>query len=148
MSSRRNAGQLLLRMALGIGFILPVLDRFGYLGAPGSNSVAWGSWAVFVRYTNPLLPFLNETLAMVMAILATIAEIVFGVCLIIGYRIQLVAVGAALLTLTFGLCMAFFTGASAPFKYPVFVFTGGALLLSTLPAYRWSLDQLFRTKEG
>ncbi|HVW61224.1 MAG TPA: hypothetical protein VHC48_14335 [Puia sp.] len=32
-------------------------------------------------------------------------------------------------------------GIGAPFKYPVFVFTGAAWVLSTIPFYCWSLDR-------
>jgi uncharacterized membrane protein YphA (DoxX/SURF4 family) len=75
-----------------------------------------------------------------MAALATLAEIIFGICLIIGYKTKQVALGAALLTLAFGLSMAVFLGIGAPFNYPVFVFTGAGLVLSGLGRYKWSVD--------
>ena len=142
MTRSQHLAQIVLRLALGIGFILPVLDRLGYLGAPGSKTAAWGSWEVFVGYTHTLLPFLPNSGVSAMALIATVLEIIFGICLITGYRIRLAAGGAALLTFIFGLCMALFIGIAAPFKYPVFVFTGAAWVLSTLPVYRWSVDQL------
>ena len=36
--------QLLTRLALGLGFLLPVFDRLGFMGAPGSAQVAWGNY--------------------------------------------------------------------------------------------------------
>ncbi|HEV2482383.1 MAG TPA: DoxX family protein [Puia sp.] len=146
MIRRQDLAQLLLRLALGAGFLLAVADRFGFLGGPGSKGVSWGNWANFAGYTHTLLPFLSGGLASVMAGIATGLEIVFGVCLVIGLGVRLAAAGAALLTLIFGLCMAVFLGIRAPFGYPVFVFTGAAWVLATLSSYRWSVDELFNSR--
>jgi uncharacterized membrane protein YphA (DoxX/SURF4 family) len=146
MKNSSGIAQLVLRIALGLGFILPVLDRLGILGPKGSTGVAWGDWKYFVDYTNTLTPFLNRTLANVMAALATLAEIIFGICLIIGYKTKQVALGAALLTLAFGLSMAIFLGIGAPFNYPVFVFTGAGLVLSGIGRYKWSIDDFTGSK--
>lgn len=138
-------GQLLLRLALGVGFLIPVMDRLGLLGLPGSG-VTWGDWKHFVTYTNTLIPFANRPVANVMSIFATLAEFVFGVLLMVGYRIKEASLGAGFLTLSFGLCMAIFVSISAPFSYPVFVFTGGALVLSGLGHHRWSIDSYIRSR--
>lgn len=143
MKTRLALGQFVLRIALGVGFLIPVMDRLGWLGAPGSG-VAWGNWANFTGYTNKLLPFLSTGGASIMGMVATIAEAVFGVCLIIGYKTRQSALGSAILTLIFGLCMAIFVNSIAPFKYPVFVFTGAGLLLSCISEYKWSIDRLLK----
>jgi putative oxidoreductase len=132
--------QLYLRLALGIGFIIPVADRIGWLGPRGHNGVSWGNFDNFAAYTNTLLPFLNRSMANVMGLLATIAEISIGVFLIIGYKIRIAAFGGFALTLIFALCMAVFLGIKAPFTYSVFSDSAGSLLLATIPAYNWSLD--------
>lgn len=134
--------QLYLRLALGIGFIVPVLDRLGLLGPAGQNQVSWGNWDSFINYTGMLMPYLNASLVNVMGLLATIAEVVFGILLIIGYQIRLSAIGAAALTFIFALSMAIFTGLKAPLNYSVFPVSAGCLLLSCLPDYAWSLDKL------
>jgi putative oxidoreductase len=144
MTTRLKIAQLLLRFALGIGFLFPVMDRIGWLGTPASGTAAWGNWSNFVSYTNKILPFLPPAGASFMGLIATLAETIFGICLIIGFRTQKAALGAVLLTLIFGLCMAIFLGITAPLKYPVFVFTGASLLLSGLPAYPWSVDNLIK----
>jgi hypothetical protein len=54
MKNSSGIAQLVLRVALGLGFILPVLDRLGVLGPKGSTGVAWGDWKHFVDYTNTL----------------------------------------------------------------------------------------------
>ncbi|XHR97287.1 hypothetical protein ACFJIV_11905 [Mucilaginibacter sp. UC70_90] len=115
------------------------MDRLGLLGSPGSGT-AWGDWKHFVDYTNTLIPFANRAIANIMGIVATIAESVFGILLIVGYRIKETALGASILTLSFGICMAIFVNITAPISYPVFVFTGAALVLSGLDQYVWSID--------
>ena len=144
-SSRQSlqpVAQLFARLALGIGFLWPVMDRLGWLGAPGSGTVAWGSWDNFVTYTNTLMPFASRGITNVMAFTATAAEIVFGICLIVGFKTRAVAVGGAILTLIFALCMAIFISPDAPLNYPVFVFTGGNLLLANVSSYKWSVDDV------
>ena len=121
------------------------MDRLGWMGAPGSAGVAWGDWQHFIDYTHTLMPFFGRPLANVMGILVTFAESIFGVFLILGLKIRQIALGAAMLTLSFGICMAVFIGIKAPFGYPVFVFTGGALVLSGLNRYQWSIDSYLAT---
>ena len=137
----KNTFQLYLRLALGIGFILPVMDRLGMLGLPGSPNVGWGNWSNFVDYTNSLMPYLNRPIANVLGAIASIAEVIFGVLLIIGYKTRYSAIGSGLLTLIFALSMLFFAGYRAPFNYSVFTCSAGAFLLSTIENYKWSLDQ-------
>ena len=63
MNKQISNAQFLLRLVLGIGFILPVLDRIGALGGPGSNGVGWGNWSNFVDYTYSLMPYVNRSIA-------------------------------------------------------------------------------------
>lgn len=137
--------QLFTRVALGLGFLLPVFDRLGLLGAPGSDNAAWGDWSHFVAYTHQLLPFTNLSTANIAGLLATIAECVLAVCLIIGFKTKWMGLGAALITFTFAVFMIVSLGIGAPFKYPVFVFTGAGLLLYTQQSFRWSVDALRKT---
>ena len=145
MKTIAGIGQLLLRLALGIGFLVPVMDRLGFLGPPGSGAT-WGDWKHFVDYTNKLIPFASWQITNIMSIIATIAEFAFGICLIVGYKIKEAGIGAGILTLVFGLCMAIFLSISAPFNYPVFVFTGAAFVLSALDHHDWSIDSYIKRK--
>lgn len=146
MKNTQQLAQLFLRLALGIGFILPVLDRLGMLGAPGEPNVGWGNWTNFVDYTNSLMPYLNHNIANIMGIIATVAEIIFGVLLIIGFKIKMTAYGIFLLTLSFALSMLIFAGYRAPFNYSVFTASAASLLLATIPFYNWSIDKLLASK--
>lgn len=132
--------QLLLRCSLGLGFILPVLDRVGFLGVPGDDGVAWGNWANFVSYTHTLMPYVSVQMASFFGLVATIGEAICGVLLIIGYQTRLAAYGSFILTLTFALSMLFFLHYRAPFNYSVFVVSFSSLLLAYCRRFPWSID--------
>lgn len=140
MKNRFDIAQLFLRLALGIGFLLPVFDRLGLLGAAGVNGNAWGNWENFAGYTNTLMPYMGKGLSGIFAILATISEIVLGIALILGFRTKMAAQGSFILTLLFAISMFLFAGYRAPFSYSVFTASAASLLLSAIPSYRWSLD--------
>jgi uncharacterized membrane protein YphA (DoxX/SURF4 family) len=140
MKNESGVAQFILRLALGVIFLRSVMDRFGWLGVPGSGGVSWGDWKHFIDYTNVLLPFISRQVANFLGLLTTVAESIFGICLIIGLKIKQIALGAAILTLCFGLCMAIFVSLGTPFSYPVFVFTGSGLVLSGVNRFRWSID--------
>lgn len=148
MENRSSFPQLFLRLALGIGFLLPVMDRFGWLGAPGSPNVGWGNWENFSAYTHSLMPYLNGSTAGFMGLMATIAETVFGILLLIGYQIRWVAIGSFVLTLIFAFSMLFFAGYRAPFNYSVFADSAASLLLSTITTYKWSIDHSLSLKKS
>ncbi len=140
--AQTGLAQLFLRLALGTGFMLAVMDRLGWLGLPGTGTVNWGNWKHFVDYTHSLVPYASRSMAGALGGLATVAEIVFGICLIVGYQVRYAALGAAILTFIFGICMATAAGIAAPFNYPVFVFTGAGLVLAEVRHFRWSIDGL------
>lgn len=137
----KNTFQLYLRLALGIGFIFPVMDRLGMLGLPGDPNVGWGNWSNFVDYTNSLMPYLSRSIANILGGIASVAEVLFGVLLINGYKTKYAATGSGVLTLTFALSMLFFAGYRAPFNYSVFVCSAAAFLLSSIENYKWSVDE-------
>jgi putative oxidoreductase len=148
MKNTLKYSQLYLRLALGVGFLLPVADRLGWLGPVGQFNVSWGNWSNFVNYTNVLVPYMNHSGANIMAILATIAEVIFGLQFLVGYLTRVAAVGSFLLTLIFALSMAFFMGIKAPFSYSVFTDSAGSLLLATITTFNWSVDYYLNNKQG
>jgi len=140
MKKYNNAAQLFLRIALGLAFLSAVMDRIGWLGVAGQANIAWGNWASFQEYTHTLLPFFPKPLSDIMGIAATVAEALFGLLLIIGYKTKITAIGSFLLLLSFGLMMTISLGLKAPLNYSVFSASAGALLLATLSDYKWSMD--------
>jgi putative oxidoreductase len=141
MKNYTTYAQLFLRLALGIGFIYPVLDRTGLLGAPGGANISWGNWENFVSYTGVLLPFLSHTLREFAAIIASIAEAVLGILLIVGLQIRWAALSSFILLALFALSMTAFTGFKSALNYSVFSACAGALILSALPGYGFSVDR-------
>lgn len=73
----------LLRIALSTAFLSAVADRFGLMGGPGAENIAWGAWQPFVDYTATLLFFMPAGLVSASAIMATVAEVVLGLWLLL-----------------------------------------------------------------
>lgn len=67
---------------------------------------------------------------------ATVAELSFGLALILGIWTQWVARGSAVLLFLFGTAMAISFGIKSPLDYSVFSASAGALLLSLYPTER------------
>jgi uncharacterized membrane protein YphA (DoxX/SURF4 family) len=124
-----RAAIVLLRLALGIGFISAVADRFGLWGPPGASSVAWGNMSSFLTYTGKLAPWCPPALLPTLAWSVTAAEIVLGMLLLTGVKGKLVALCTSLLAMTFAISMTVVLGPHSPLNYSVFVFAFAALLL-------------------
>lgn len=121
--------KIFLRWSIGIGFLSAVADRFGFWPEKFS---AWGNWISFEEYTAMLIPWLPSFSIPFMAWTATIAEVVLGILLIIGYKVRITAFWAGVLLLVFALSMAFFTGVKRPLDASVFTAAAGAFALSIL----------------
>jgi len=139
--------QLFLRCALGITFLTPVADRLGILGPLGTGNVEWGNWESFIDYTTLLMPFLERSAVNVMGGIATFAEFAIGILLILGYKTKYAAIAGAILTLIFISAMTVFIGIQKPINFGVFTACAASLLLSRIPVYKWSLDDLFKTAD-
>jgi uncharacterized membrane protein YphA (DoxX/SURF4 family) len=137
-----NYATLLLRMGLGIGFLSAVADRLGLWGAFGQPNVEWGNFSRFVEYTHTLNWYLPDGMILPLGVIATGAEILFGLLLIIGWRTRVAALLSALLLLTFGVSMTLALGIKAPLNYAVLTGIGGALLLATCERFSFSVDEL------
>src|SRR5690606_20504908 len=147
MNNFHPIAQILLRYAIGIGFLLPVLDRVGFFGPAGQNNVAWGNWTNFIDYTHLLMPYLSLKSTAFFGFVATALEVLFGVLLLVGYKIKYVAFGSFGLTLIFALSMLFFLHFRAPFNYSVFVVSFSSLLLAANTHYPWSIDGLLANRK-
>lgn len=121
-----------LRLALSTAFLAAVADRLGFCGPIGTPNVSWGAWPVFVDYTGKLLFFLPAGLVQISAVLATAAETIFGVWLLTGLKLRIVAYASSALLLTFAVSMVIALGWKAPFNYSVFVDAAAALALGAL----------------
>lgn len=135
----------ILRIALGITMLSAVADRFGLWGAPGEPGVAWGNWENFITYTQTLNAFASKSLAGILGSLATLFEIVFGLCLIIGFKTRITALGTAGLLFLFAVAMAVSSTIKAPLDYSVLTSSAAALVLSALERTSFSLDNKSRS---
>ena len=133
---------VVLRYALGLGFLSAVADRFGLWGPFGTPNVDWGNFSRFLEYTQAINWYVPAGMIPLMGAVATIAEIVFGVLLIIGWQTRATALLSALLLLTFGVAMALGLGVKAPLNYAVFTGVGGALLLASCKRFPFTVDEL------
>jgi len=133
---------VLLRIALAVGFLSAVADRFGLWGPFGEPNVDWGNFSRFLEYTHSINSFAPAELIPALGIFATAAEIILGLLLLVGWHTRASALLSALLLLTFGVAMTLGLGVKAPLNYSVFTGAGGSLLLANCQTFPFSLDQL------
>lgn len=127
---------LLLRFALASGFLSAVASRLSLWGKKSSG------WNNFLDYTAQVNSFLPKSFIPTIAVASTILETGLGIMLLIGFKTNYAAFGAALLTLLFAIAMTYSFGIKEPLDYSVFAVSAGAFLLATIPYYKWSIDQL------
>ena len=137
--------KLFLRASISSAFLSAVADRFGLW--PRNVSV-WGNWDAFLAYTAQLNPWFPERIIPVVGAIATIAEIVFGICLLVGFKTEMVAKLSGGLLLVFALVMSFTSSIKAPFDYSVFTASAAAFALSLLDQKFFELDCILAGKPG
>ena len=137
-------GSVFLRLALGISFLSAVADRFGLWGVYGQPNVGWGNYARFVDYTATLNWFLPAATIPALAMIATAAETLFGLLLVVGWNTRIVALLSGALLTTFALTMTVALGVKAPLNVSVFSAAGGAPLLGVCDDLPFSVDELRR----
>lgn len=135
--------KLFLRIAIAFGFLSAVADRFGIW----SNEVSvWGNWDNFLEYTQLINPWIPDSLIPSIGIIATAAEIIFALFLIIGFKTELFARLSGLLLLLFALSMTFSTGIKGAFDFSVFSASAGAFALSLMKDKYLEIDNLIFKK--
>lgn len=135
----QNLIKIFLRLAISFGFLSAVGDRFGMWPEEVS---AWGNWDSFLKYTELLNPWFPGAAISTLAIIATAAEVIFAVCLLIGFKISLFAKLSGFLLLAFALSMTFSTGIKGVFDYSVYIASAGAFALSSIKEKYLEVDQL------
>ncbi|MEB2776796.1 DoxX family membrane protein [Algoriphagus sp. D3-2-R+10] len=135
--------KLFLRLAISLSFLSAVADRFGMW--PAQVSV-WGNWQSFVDYTAVINPWMPISTIPTLAAIATAAEIVFGLFLLIGFRTELFAKLSGILLLIFALSMTFSIGIKSGFDYSVFTASAAAFGLSLLKEKYLEVDSLLARK--
>ncbi len=135
----KNLIKLFLRLSIAASFLSAVADRFG-MWSPDVS--AWGNWTKFLDYTRVINPWFPVTLIPIIGAIATGAEILFALCLLLGFKTELFAKLSGFLLLAFALSMTFSTGVKGPLDYSVFSASAAAFALSLLKEKYIELDQL------
>lgn len=135
--------KLFLRFAISAGFISAVADRFGFWSPEVS---VWGNWENFLSYTELINPWIPSSLIPTIGILATAAEVLFAICLILGFKTELFAKLSGILMLLFALSMTFSTGIKGAFDFSVFSASAAAFALSLMNKKFLELDILLSKK--
>ncbi len=135
--------KLFLRLSLGFGFLSAVADRLGLWPAETS---AWGNWQSFLNYTQILNPWFPSATIPIIGFIVTVIEVIFAVCLIIGFKTSLFAKLSGYLLLLFALAMLITTGMKGVFDYSVFTASAGAFALSVLKDNFLELDEFLLKK--
>ncbi|TAN20104.1 MAG: DoxX family protein [Chitinophagaceae bacterium] len=130
--------KLFLRFAIAAGFLSAVGDRFGLW----HYRLAWGNWNNFEKYVSVLNPWAPQLLIPVLSLLSTVAEILFALCLLIGFKTSLFARLSGLLLLIFALSMTFTTGIKTAFDASVFTASAGAFSLGLIQEKWLEIDSL------
>jgi len=141
----RRCVPIFLRLALGVTFLTAVADRFGLCGQFGTPNVAWGDFARFTQYTGQLNPWAPTLLLPTLAWVATIAELVLGVTLLIGLFTSWSALLSGILLLLFASGMSMGTGIKSALNASVFSAAAAAFALAVLGPGPWSVDGLGRS---
>lgn len=142
MEKYSSFAQLYLRIAIGATYLVFGFDRLGVFGKYGEKNVSWGDWEHFMKYAAEVMSFFPAELVSLFAIVATIAEIVFGVSLLLGKWTRVAAFGSGILAFLFAISMAISFGVVSPLSYSVFTVSAASFLLAFCKNYKWSLDNL------
>ena len=137
-----SSATVLLRIGLGVGFLSAVADRLGLWGAFGQPNVEWGNFSRFLEYTHLLNWYFPTGMIPLLGVIATSAEILFGLLLLVGWHTRAAALLSGLLLLTFGVAMTLALGVKAPLNFAVLTGMGGALLLANCESFPFSVDEL------
>ncbi|KAB5491617.1 MULTISPECIES: DoxX family protein [Flagellimonas] len=121
--------KLFLRLGLSISFLSAVADRFGMWGKEVS---VWGNWENFLDYTQVINPWVPSLLIPTLGTIATGAEIIFALFILIGFKTELFAKLSGFLLLLFALSMTFSTGIKGALDFSVYTASAAAFALSTL----------------
>jgi len=139
---RTEIVRLFARFALGASFLSAVADRFGLWGPYGAKNVSWGDFAHFVAYTGTVMSLFPSSLTVSFAWAATVAETLFGILLIAGFKTRMASVLSGLLLLSFATAMVTGLGIKKPLDYSVFSAAAAAFLLAFWEPDRFTLDKL------
>lgn len=134
-----------LRFGIAAGFLSAVADRLGFWPEEVS---AWGNWESFLESTQSMNPLIPPLFIPAVAFIATLAEALFGICLILGLKTTLIAKLSGYLMLIFALAITFSSGVKGAFDYSVFAASAAAFGLSTMKEKYLEIDSILFNKQN
>ena len=129
-SQAKRLALLYARVALGIGFLSGIADRFGLWRG---RNVGYGNFDGFISFTAKVNSFMPASSIPFLAWAATAAELVLGILLVLGLWLRWTGLASALLLILFGTAMAISFGAKSPLDYSVFSASAAAVLVALNP---------------
>ena len=123
---------LSVQIALTAGFLSAVADRFGLWGPAGTPGMTRSVFASFLTYTGTLVWFMPASLASAAGRVATAAEVILAVGLLVGSQRRWARANGLLLT-NFTQRMAFARGPEPALSYSVGSAAAAALLRASRP---------------
>lgn len=133
-----ETAKIYLRLALAAAYLSSVAARFGFWG----EGMGWGNFQNFLKYTAKLNPFLPPSFIPFVGWTATIAETLFAVLLIIGWRIKETAFLSGIMLILFAVGMALGFNFKEPLDYSVYTASAASFLLAAFHKSSFSLDAL------
>ncbi|HJZ63186.1 MAG TPA: DoxX family membrane protein [Candidatus Acidoferrum sp.] len=117
---------IFLRLMLGAAFLNGIASRFGLYG----KNAGYGNYANYLKYAGEVNSFMPSWSIPYLANAATVAELSFGLMLVLGLWVRWAAYGSAALLALFGIAMAISFGIVSPLDYSVFSACAGALVVA------------------
>lgn len=136
----RNIVKLFLRLAIASSFLSAVADRLGLWPEDWSS---WNNWSNFLDYTKNVNTWAPDSMISFLGFTATFLEVLFGICLLVGFKTEFFAKLSGVLLLFFALAMGFSLHLKAPLDYSVFTAAAAAFALSLFKEKYWEIDQIF-----
>jgi uncharacterized membrane protein YphA (DoxX/SURF4 family) len=125
-----------------LGFLSAVADRFGLWGAFGQPNVEWGDYSRFMDYTHMLNWYWPAAMIPTLGAVATAAEILFGLLILVGWHTRVAARLSGLLLVVFATTMTITLGPKSVLNYAVLTGIGGSFLLANCEIFPFSVDEL------
>lgn len=131
--------KIFLRLALAGSFLSAVADRIGLWP---ENWSSWNDWNNFLDYTKTINTWAPDSIIPFLGFTATILEVLFGICLLIGFKTEFFAKLSGVLLLLFAFAMSFSLHVKAPLDYSVFTASAAAFALSLMKEKYLEIDQV------
>jgi len=93
-----------------------------------------------------LIFFVSAEIGELLAVTATILEVIFALLMLVGYKTRLIAFLSGILLVLFAITMTIALGIKSTFSYSVWIGVGACLLLSSIDKYDYSLDKYIKYK--